>query len=70
MFSYGPPPSHVLRRSVELAFDGNHSDLVVDWLVVDAGIVRLTLEDLESMFKATSDGHLAWVCVPPEGYRL
>lgn len=70
MFDFRPPPSHHIRKADELAFDGNHNDLVVDWCVPKLGVTRLSLEDVESMFVATVEGHLAWVCVPPAGFRL
>lgn len=70
MFDLRPPASHLVRQSDELGFDGNHNDLVVDWCVPKEGARLLTRADLASMLRATRDGHLAWVCVPPEGYRI
>jgi len=70
MWDFIPPPSHVLRKRVDGAFDGSHADFILNWLVIKPGVTVVSLEDMESMFKATVDGHLAWVCIPPPGYRV
>jgi len=70
MWDFHLPASHVLRSQVDGAFDGSHADFVTDWLVMKEGRTSISLEDMENMFRATVEGHLSWVLVPPRGYRV
>lgn len=63
-----PSASHLAR--LEGYFDGNHTDDLTQWLIPHREFRRLSLEDFETIFKATASGHLSWVLLFPDGYRL
>ena len=53
------------------AFDGNHTNDLAAWLVPnDSWDDEYAPLMLDQLMDWTSRGHLGWVLVPPQGFRL
>lgn len=66
------PASRRVRRAVYERFDGNHADSLDDWMVAVGSetFIGVTEKAMEQLVGLLIENHLAWVVIPPAGYRL
>lgn len=63
------PASLGARLEYGLAWDGNHTDYVQNWVMLEPGYA-LSRKAVRLLTQATAEGDLAWVVFVPVGYRL